>query len=377
MQPTSASFLLVAGVLTAAAVIGSIVLSPRLSGGIWRLLARTLLQLVAHVLVVIMVAAVINRAMGFFPTWASLISDGKFNGAEQTMGKPADALKKEVSATGLGKAPSQLPVLPTPGSRVQEYEVTGPNSHFATKIMVLLPKEYDPKRSEEYPVMVALHGYPATPDHWTKHMQIQTKLDEAVASKKIAPTLVVMPQVNMPQAVDTECVDGTEPGHPKVETFLAKDLPGWVTSHFRAKTERAAWNTIGYSAGGYCSLMVAMKHPEAYGTAISFSGYLTPAFSSAYQPFPENSSQAKSYNLIEVARSAPGVALWIQRDDITAGRDSSGKSEVKRLIEAAKAPLSITTFDQPGAGHLTVVWKEGLVRSFTWLGRASPSFAPR
>ena len=89
--------------------------------------------------------------------------------------------------------------------------------------------------------------------------------------------------------------------------------------------------------------------------------------------------QWRRYDLVDYLRSAttpPPVALWFQREDLSAGVDASGKSEVQRLIDAARPPTSITLFDQPGVGHRTVVWRDGQPTAFEWLGGTSPAFAP-
>lgn len=383
MQPVSLLFLVFAGVSTVAVVTASIFFSPKLSGSVPKLLGRIALQVTAHLAVVIMVTALVNAQMKFFPTWASLNPNNKTQGRTSHKGSAAaDAVRAGTPKTAAQAAqPAQLPPLPNPGQRLQKYQIKGQQSGVAREVWVLLPADYnhaDPKRV--YPVIMALHGFPADPEHWTLHMQVQQKLDASVAAGKIAPSIVVIPSINRSQAVDSECVNGAAYGGENVETFLAVDLPNWTKRTVRASQERSAWNAFGYSVGGYCAMMLTLHHPDVFATAVSFSGYLTPDFSTSYKPFAPGTPGWKPYDLVDYVREAPvppPVALWVQRDDIRAGADASGKSEVDRMLAAVKPPTSVTTFDQPGAGHLTVVWRDGQPQAFEWLAQASPAFSPK
>jgi len=384
VQPVDTPFLVLLEVTALVAVVAAIVYSPRLTGSPGRVIGRIALHLVAHALVVAVVAASVNAALGFYTTWSSLNPGNDPAGTStQVAGDPGDALKATPTGSASAStptAPAVLPPLPAPGQRLQTFQVAGATSGVTREVLVLLPTGYDPSdRTRSYPVIVALHGgYPADASHWIRHMEIQSKLDESVAARTIAPSIVVMPTMNTAAIGDGECVDGGVKG-PALETFVAKDLVAWVRGHLRVTGDRAGWNTFGYSSGGYCATMFALHHPGTFASAVSFDGYLKPDFSGPYQPFGPGSEQWRRYDLVDYLRSAttpPPVALWFQREDLSAGVDASGKSEVQRLIDAARPPTSITLFDQPGVGHRTVVWRDGQPTAFEWLGRTSPAFAP-
>ena len=385
MQPVDAPFLVLFGTITATAVALAIALSPRLSGSPPRLAARIGLHLLAHALVVLLVAALVNAQWSFFRTWSSLTAGSDAPGvASQVGAAPTAALQAAPTATTAGPSrpalPAVLPPLPTPGARLQQAKVTGAASGLTREVQVLLPQGYQHgDAATTYPVILALHGgYPADASHWTRHMQIDRKLDESVTGGIIAPSIVVMPTLNTAELGDAECVDGGG-RNPAIETFIATDLVAWVRQHFRVAADRAAWNAFGYSTGGYCAAMIALHHPDTFATAVSFDGYLAPDFSGRYKPFGPGSAPWQRYDLVEFVRRAaspPPVALWLQRANLSAGADASGTSEADRLRAVTRAPMSLTLYDQPGVGHLTTVWRDEQPTAFGWLAATSPAFAP-
>ena len=114
-------------------------------------------------------------------------------------------------------------------------------------------------------------------------MHLRSFLDQQVAAHRVRPMIVVSPNVQVPRAADTECVNG-QPGETQMETFVPQDVPRWVADHFRARADRGSWATIGLSSGGYCAAMAAMLHPAQYGGAPVMAGYFRPRFDSSYQP---------------------------------------------------------------------------------------------
>jgi hypothetical protein len=141
-------------------------------------------------------------------------------------------------------AASRLP--PLPAGRVSPagvvtYTVRGTHSGLTGKVEVQLPPGYqDPRRARlRYPVMEAFPGYPGGPGSWIHTMALGSTVSQLVAARRMREVLVVSPQVELPQGVDTECVNGI-PGRPQVETWLARDVPDWVARTFRVRTSSSA-----------------------------------------------------------------------------------------------------------------------------------------
>jgi S-formylglutathione hydrolase FrmB len=176
----------------------------------------------------------------------------------------------------------------------------------------------------------------------------------------------------VPPGADTECVNGGQ-GSPQMETFLTRDVPDWIATHFRTRTDRGSWATIGLSAGGWCAAMAAMLHPAQYGGAIVMGGYFRPEFTGGTEPFPQRSDAGRRYDLVALARktSIP-LAMWVETSHV----DPVSYTSSTALLKAAKPPLSVTQVVLQNAGHRIGVWQGLLPSALRWLGSNVPGFAP-
>jgi S-formylglutathione hydrolase FrmB len=82
-----------------------------------------------------------------------------------------------------------------------------------------------------------------------------------------------MPDVNGSLTADTECVDSPRGN---VETYLTVDLPEFVHSRFFTQPPGRSWGIGGFSEGGTCSIMLALRHPDVFSTFADYSGLLGP-----------------------------------------------------------------------------------------------------
>jgi enterochelin esterase-like enzyme len=325
--------------------------------------------IVLTALVLSLVGVVANDHFGFYVSWSDLA------GAQAPVtsthhGGSARAAATQRLRTPLATPPPTLPPLRSPG-RLQTFSVTGTRSGLTGQVLVLLPAGYDPTSPRRYPVIEALHGIPGSAASWVRGMRLGQALDSTVAAHGIAPSLVVLPQVNFPLALDGECVDGP-PGTPQVETWLATDVPRFLASHFRVATDRASWAVAGYSEGGWCSAMVGMLHPDVFGGDLVFSGTFRPEFSPAYRPFGPR--LPAHYDLVGLAaRRPPALAMWVQ----SSKEDGFSYPPTALFLRAVRAPLSVTTDLLKTGGHREMLWASELPGALRWLGRNVPGFAPR
>lgn len=266
--------LLVMLVVLTVALFGAVVfVVPR--GRWFHVLTRALLAVSLVAGSLLTAAAYLNNENGWYSSWDDLL--GQNSAMQQNViGADAQAAATDHGASVLPAAPVSLPPLPQPGARLQTFSYTGKASGLTGTILVYLPASYD-KGDRHYPVIEALHGTPGSPQGWLHQMALGDQLDQASAGGKLAESVVVMPQVNIPTTRDWECVDGPK-GSPALETWLTKDVPAFAVSHLRVKRDRSAWAAMGYSAGGWCAAMAGVLHPDTYGAAVVFSGYFTPDF---------------------------------------------------------------------------------------------------
>lgn len=355
--------------VTAVLYVAAVALTPRLTARLWGALARALLIAACSLGVLASVGMWQNDANGWYVSWSDLLGTDADPASTGAQGSPAG-----VAAADTGAAPAAPHVtapLPQPGRRLQTYEVTGTRSELRMQVLVYLPASYESSPQRSYPVVEALHGYPGTPAGWTGTMDVGAQIDAAVASHAIAESIVVVPQINQPLSRDGECVNGPA-GTPQLETWVTSDVPQFVRTHLRARTDRSAWAVMGYSEGGYCAAMAGVLHPQTYGAAVVLSGYFTPQFDGSAPVLPPGSARARRYDLVAaVATAPPTVALWVQ-----AGRLSEYWPQTQAFVQAVRPPTSVTTSVQGNAGHRWDVWKAQVPVALSWLGHEIPGFRP-
>ena len=372
------------GAIVACTVIAFVVLVlrwPALAGhSLDRIAARAGMLLIVNILVLLTAATQLNAQFLFFADWTDLRGalSGSYAATALSRGATAShAVKKKVAGPAAA-AGRLLPPLPAGGvdSRgVISYTVRGPLSGITGTVVVQLPPGYTNPASAtvRYPVLEALWGYPGSARSWIDVMNLGDVAAKQAAAKHLRPVLVVSPEVEIPAGVDTECVYGSG-GRPQLETWLARDVPNWVTHTFRVQTDRASWASIGVSAGAWCAAMVTMLHPAQYSAAIVLGGYFRPEFGPFYEPYPPNSPLTTRYDLISLSRrKPPPVAIWLE----TSHADAVSYTLSAAFLKATKPPLAVQAMVLQHAGHRVSLWGGLLPGSLIWLGANVPGFKPK
>jgi len=378
MSLTGPVFLYAIALLTVGAFVVLIFVWPSFSGrSPGRIAARVGMLLTVNALVLLTAATQLNAQFLFFADWTDL--RGAFGGAPTatalnrgtTVSQATSSKVAGIAATA-GRTLPPLPLDRMSASGVISYTVKGPLSGIVGTIVVQLPQGYtDPGNAlVRYPVMEAFQGYPGDPMSWIVGMNLGGVSAQQVAMGRMHPVLVVSPQLEIPAGVDTECVNGSA-GKPQVETWLARDVPNWVTHTFRVQTNRDSWAAIGLSAGGWCAAMVTMLHPAQYATAIMMGGYFRPEFGPFYEPYPPRGQLAARYDLVALSsRKPPPVAIWLETSHV----DPFSYESSAAFLKAAKPPTAVAATVLQHAGHRVSLWQGLLPGSLTWLGANVPGF---
>ncbi len=335
--------------------------------------ARGVLALLMNAAVVTLAFVLLNDQYGFYPSWQDLV--GYHSTALTVRHGSSSQHATEAKVRGVGftqwHTPQTLPPLPSPGSRWQRYTVHGPTSNFRNEVDVYLPAGYNPASSRTYPVVLGLHGFPGDIASFSR-FHVIASIDRMVAEHRMQAPIVVLPSINDPVDLDTECVNAAN--GPKAENWLAHDVPQWVVDHFRVRRDRTSWATWGLSFGGWCSALLGMRHPDVFGASVVMEGYFTPDFSSNYVPFRPGSKAYAAYDLVRLARSkhAPPLNLWL----LTSKEDTLSYPSSAAMVRDARAPMSVTAVLLKHGGHVPGVWVPYEDRSFTWLANVLPGFDP-
>ncbi|MFI1996355.1 alpha/beta hydrolase [Actinoplanes sp. NPDC020271] len=313
---------------------------------------RISLRTVTAVLCLLSAAAsgllAVNRQVEIYPTWSSL-----------TGGSP----------DGDVAVPASAPVRHSPKGQILNLSVAGPASNLTMPVYVYLPPGYQDDGTVRYPVVEALHGYPGSPTGWLNRLHVAKVLDQEIKTGRMAPTIVLFPYQTPDPLLDTECTNLA--GGPQTETFLTKDVPAVVRARFPVRTD-AGWGLIGYSAGGYCAIDLAMRHPGQYTAGAAMSGYAEPGIAIG------NGTEKTLYNDLWRLKHlpVPAVALYLA----AARADGQPLRDTHALAQAAHAPLSVTTSYIDGGGHNVQTWQAMEAPAFDWLstqlGRPVTSSTP-
>ena len=166
-------------------------------------------------------------------------------------------------------------------------------------------------------------------------------------------------------------MDGTQGDNPpKTETYISQDLVAWIKDNLRTINSPEAWATTGYSAGGWCASMLAVRHPDIFGAAMNQSGYFAPVYSDNQQ---WNDPQDPRYLLAErVKQDKPDIHIFFYASE----DDPLSMEGYRTFAHAVSEPTSLTVNTIPIGGHRAVEWQQGIRLGLQNLGKTLPYFAP-
>ena len=161
------------------------------------------------------------------------------------------------------------------GGSVDTVITFSPSMKKDIKAVVIRPASYD--KSKAYPVVYLLHGYSGNYADWVKNV----KSLPAYADQ--FNIMIVCPDGNFSSWYFDSPLDSAW----KYETYVSKELVGWVDDHYSTIKNRTGRAITGLSMGGHGALYLAFRHQDIFGAAGSMSGGVD------LRPFPLNWDIAK------------------------------------------------------------------------------------
>jgi len=134
-------------------------------------------------------------------------------------------------------------------------ETLGGEATFA----ILLPPDYDASTTR-YPVVYLLHG--GTQNH-------ASYPSRSWFAKEVTRHGFIAVTPHVPQFA--YAARGPS-GAMAVDTFIVRDLVGYVDAHYRTVTTRNGRAIAGLSMGGFGAVTTGLSHPHLFGTVGAFSG---------------------------------------------------------------------------------------------------------
>ena len=141
--------------------------------------------------------------------------------------------------------------------------------------MVYTPAEYE-KGKKKYPVLYLQHGMGEDETGWSKQGHMQHIMDNAIASGKAVPMIVVMESGDIKAPFNFAGGGSNRQGFSDYGAsfypVLLNDLIPYIDSHFRTLTDREHRAMAGLSWGGHQTLDIVLPNLDKFAWMGTFSG---------------------------------------------------------------------------------------------------------
>ena len=322
------------------------------SGVLWVLLRITSL-VTLNILVISTIGVAANNYGGFYTSWRELLG--------QKEKPPLIVTRDDVNITKIDIQKSKRKL---DGSVVLRRLVRGVTSGITAEVYISLPPSYvksvelGEKVDENYPIIMFLPGYPGHAAAWLNGMQIVERETRLKQEGKIPEVISILPEINVSGKFDAECMNVD--GGPQVESWLANDVVTFTSNWLSLKPH--SWRVVGYSTGGWCATMLALRHPTQFAVAASIAGYYKP------QPAKQLSVAEKirlenEYDLYStISRQKSNIALLV----INPIGDKNSHLATSEFLKKVKPPIRTSEIILEGAGHNFTTWRKVIDSVITW-----------
>ncbi|MCX4747377.1 alpha/beta hydrolase-fold protein [Kitasatospora sp. NBC_01287] len=380
MELTSSVLVYAVAALAALALLATLWLWPRLSRQRpLSLLGRLGLLMLTQLAVLAVCGLSVNNAYGFYTSWRDLLAPDSSKLAlapAQGGGKGGPpnggALVQPADDAGLAGLTDLPQGRPEEVGRVDSIRVSGKATGLSDQMFIYLPPEYfNPKYARErFPVLLTLTGFPGPSLTLLSDLHTPQTVWDLQRTGKMAPTIVLMARPTVAAPRNTECVD--VPGGPQSETWFAKDVPTALRSAYRVSRSPGSWGVLGYSTGGSCALRLALRDPDAYGSATALhADYQVSGDWSSGDLFNGNQQLAQSYDLGWRLRSQPPPKSALMVISTKTEEDYAATEQFlaeARTVTAAHPEFTVDSLILPDGGHTFDTWLRELPAALEWSG---------
>ncbi|MFH8344773.1 alpha/beta hydrolase [Streptomyces sp. NPDC018045] len=381
MGLTSQSLEIMVITLAVACVALTVWLWPRLSlRGVLPVLGRIGSILVTQTAILCSLALAVNSSFEFYSSWDELL--GNTDEAPVAVNKGggpryADAgslrggLVQPAGPQGLDRVTGLPSGAPAEVGKVESVRIVGRRTRVVNPAFVYLPPQYfqHQYRRQRFPVSVVISGYPGGIMNLAQHLQIPQTAGKLIEEGRMQPTVLVMVRPTIAPPRDTECVD--VPGGPRAETFFTQDLPEAVKAAYRVGHDPSAWGAFGYSSGGTCSLLLALRSPGVYTSAVSLSGdYAVKDDLTTGALFGSGTGaerREREHDLLWRLKHLPVPQVSALVASSRLGEPNY--RDTLRFIEAAKPPMTVDSIILPRGSHQFSTWRREVAPALEWQGR--------
>ena len=148
--------------------------------------------------------------------------------------------------------------------------------------LIMLPEDYDGQKS--YPVVYLLHGHNMKYTEW---LRVQRDLPRLATEHRLI--------LVCPDGANSWYWDSPINPAMRYETYVARELPEYIKTHYQTIDNRHARAITGLSMGGHGALWLAIRHQDVFGVCGAMSGGVD------IRPFPNKWNIADSLGKYEEA----------------------------------------------------------------------------
>lgn len=242
---------------------------------------------------------------------------------------------------------------------------------------VWLPPQWFSQPERTFPVLYLLHGTPgATAPGLESYVGPSTLFTNAsaddaaqlAATRRDQPVVLVAPVVSRMEE-DSECVDGALGNW---HTYLTEDVPAWVAAQSRMATGADHTGLGGYSMGGFCAQVAALRHPTQFSLFGNLSGTVKVDYAASSGGYPALFGVADpaalvaendSINIIRTQPESRSVRSWLRTGNADDASLLAAQQEYATTAQELGMDVVVSTV--PG-GHDFGVWQPGIRDWITW-----------
>ena len=213
-------------------------------------------------------------------------------------------------------------------------------------------------QEDGYKVIILLHGANNDRSEWLLKSQIFDMVKEL-------PVLVFMPSGKNSFYVNTWN------GYNYMD-YISKEIPQFITTHFRVSDKKEDWLIAGESMGGYGAVVNGLNHTDTFGNIAEFSGALGIADAAEHLTMIRMENVfGPGLKLFEDGRLNPfRLVEQVKEEDkprifMCCGSEDRLLGVNQRFYEAIKDSYDVTVKWGDGA-HEYQYWNERLKEMFVW-----------
>jgi enterochelin esterase-like enzyme len=336
-----------------------------------QLVFRVLAACLAFIPAMLFGVAAVNKYYDYYQNWNSAISDMTGQSVQTAQVPTEDAGAGVKFGTFLGNTVD--PAVAREQGYTLKLSVHGATSNITRAVYVYLPPQYfQPSfRDYRFPALELLHGFPGTPLDWITVVGVTTTLQDLLQNGLAKPVVLVMPDANGGRGISLQCLNQVH--GPQDATYLADDLPDYISRVLRVQPAGRAWGVAGYSEGGFCAANLALRYSNRFGYSGVLSGYFVPSDNQLGHPprrvNPFGNALLRKENTpndlistVPAGTRLPLFWLGVGSGDHT---DLRAAQFFRQLLEIRQpgVPLKIV----PGGGHTMITWRALIPPLLEWM----------